>query len=122
MTASRTISIPSGGVMGYSDLADELFGVSGDVGTVVLDALGNSLIGATGREFAIFRDDQGEVNGTAGQLIAGQNAGDRLEVGRDYFFIGLRQAGSGSQIERSHFAVFNPAAVPRDVTVDLYDG
>jgi hypothetical protein len=121
VTASETISIPAGDTVGYTDLGAELFGVSGDVGTVVLTATNGTMIGATGREFAIFRDG-GDIVGTAGQLIAGQTDEDRLNPGTTYHFIGLRQKGGGSGRERSHFAVFNPATTDANVTVRLYDG
>jgi hypothetical protein len=122
VAASETLNIPAGDTWGYSDLADELFGVSGDVGTVVFTATNEARIGATGREFAIFRDAGGEVIGTAGQLMAGLADEDRLDSGRTHHFIGLRQAGSGSAVERSHLAVYNPTANDATITVRLFDG
>jgi hypothetical protein len=122
VTATEMLNIPAGDTLGFTDLGGDLFGVYGDVGTVVLTATNEARIGATGREFAIFRDDQEEIVGTAGQLIAGQTDDDRLDPGRTYHFIGLRQAGSGSMVERSHFAVYNPTDHDANVQVRLYDG
>jgi hypothetical protein len=119
---TRDLTIAAGDTVGYTDLGADLFGVSGDVGTVVLTTTNGTEIGATGREFAIFRDAQNRVVGTAGQLIAGQTDGDRLDAGRVHHFIGLRQERGGSAVERSHFAVFNPATTDARVTVRLYDG
>lgn len=121
VTARRTVTIPAGDTKGYSDLAAELFGVIGDVGTVVLTAVNGTPISATGREFAVFRDG-GQVVGTAGQLIAGLTDEDRLVPGTTYHFIGLRQKGSSTGVERSHVAIFNPATTDARVTVRLYDG
>jgi hypothetical protein len=119
---TQNLSIPAGETLGFADLGADLFGVSGDVGTVVLTTTNGTEIGATGREFAIFRGDHGDVVGTAGQLIAGQTQDDRLDVGQTYHFIGLRQGGGGGAIERSHFAVFNSAATDVQVVVRLFDG
>lgn len=121
VTATNNLTIGAGETVGYSDLGADLFGVSGDVGTVVLTATNGTEIGATGREFAIFRE-QGEIVGTAGQLIAGETDGARLGPGTTYHFIGLRQASGGGGTERSHFAVYNPATTDSEVTVRLYDG
>jgi len=119
---SQNLSIPAGETLGYSDLGADLFGVSGDVGTVVLTTTNGTGIGATGREFAIFRGHQGDVVGTAGQLIAGQTDDDRLDAGTTHYFIGLRQDSGGGGVERSHIAVFNPATTDAQVVVRLYDG
>lgn len=119
---SEDLTIAAGDTVGFADLGRDLFGVSGDVGTVVLSTTNNTLIGATGREFAIFRDNQGEVIGTAGQLIAGQTSSDRLAAGAIYHFPGLRQERGGSGTERSHFAVYNPGWGDALVTVRLFDG
>lgn len=122
VTASETLTIPAGDTLGFTDLAGDLFGVFGDVGTVMLTATNDAQIGATGREFAIFRDPEGEIVGTAGQLIAGQTDDDLLLPGRVYHFIGLRQAQVGELIERSHFAACNGNPEPAEITIRLYDG
>jgi hypothetical protein len=121
-TETRIIELAAGDTVGYTDLGADLFGVSGDVGTVILSPTNGTLIGATGREFAIFRDTGGAVVGTAGQLIAGQTDGDRLDPGTTYHFISLRQTAGGGAVERSHFAVYNPSTTDAEVTVRLYDG
>jgi hypothetical protein len=121
-SVTRNLTIAAGDTVGYTDLGADLFGVSGDVGTVVLSTTNGTRIGATGREFAIFRDSHGEVIGTAGQLIAGQVDGDRLTAGSTAHFIGLRQQRGGGAKERSHFAVFNTGFGDAEVTVRLYDG
>ena len=122
VTASEMLFIPAGDTVGFTDFAGDLFGVFGDVGTVILTATNDAQIGATGREFAIFRDPQGEIIGTAGQLIAGQTDSDLLEPGRVYHFIGLRQADIGDLVERSHIAVCNANPEEAKITVRLYDG
>ena len=119
---TEDLSIAAGDTVGFADLGRDLFGVSGDVGTVVLSTTNGTLLGATGREFAIFRDNRGEVVGTAGQLIAGQTNGDRLAADTTYHFLGLRQEQDGSGSERSHFAVYNPGLGDALVTVRLFDG
>jgi len=121
VSATATMTIAAGDSVGYEDLGADLFGVSGDVGTVVLTATNGTVIGATGREFAVLRDG-GQIVGTAGQLISGLTDEDRLGPGATYHFIGLRQQGGASGVERSHFAVFNPATTDGQVTVRLYDG
>jgi len=122
VTASESLSIPAGDTLGFTDLVGDLFGIFGDVGTVLLTTTNDAQIGATGREFAIFRDTQGEIVGTAGQLMAGQTDNDLLEPGRVYHFIGLRQANVGPLVERSHIAVCNANPEEAEITVRLYDG
>jgi hypothetical protein len=122
VSVTENLTIAAGDTLGFTDLGADLFGVSGDVGTVELTATNGTQIGATGREFAIFRDTGGAVVGTAGQLIAGQTDSDRLDPGMTYHFIGLRQTAGGGAVERSHFAVYNPATTDAEVTVRLYDG
>jgi hypothetical protein len=122
VSASETLTISAGDTTGYSDLGAELFGVAGDVGTVLLTAVNGTEIGATGREFAVFRNAQNQVVGTAGQLMAGLIPSDRLNAGSTYHCIGLRQQPGTTTGERSHFAVFNPATTDAQITVRLYDG
>jgi len=122
IAASETVMLAAGGTVGFTDLGADLFGISGDVGTVELSTTNGTKIGATGREFAIFRGPGGGIIGTAGQLMGGLTNVDRLTAGRTYHFIGLRQTKGGGPIERSHFAVFNPATTDALVTIRLYDG
>jgi hypothetical protein len=122
VAASATLTIAPGDTEGFTDLAGDLFGVTGHVGTVVLQSLNGARISATGREFAIFRDGAGERIGTAGQLISGATPQDSLTPDRAWHFLGLRQAGSGDAKNRSHLAVFNPNADDAQITVSLFDG
>jgi hypothetical protein len=122
IATSTRLTIAAGETEGYSDLAGEMFGVYGDVGTVVLQSLNAAKISATGREFAILRDESGNRTGTAGQLISGATVEDCLTPGRGWHFIGLRQADIDFGDERSHLAVFNPNPEDVSVTVSLFNG
>lgn len=121
IAVTRRLTIAAGESEGYTDLVGELFGVYGDVGTVVLRSLNDAKISATGREFAILRDESGGRTGTAGQLIPGATDEDCLTPGRSWHFIGLRQAAASTGDERSHIAVFNPNAEEVDVAVSLFN-
>jgi hypothetical protein len=122
VTATRSLTLTAGDTMGSTDLVGSLFGVFGAVGTVVLTTTNGTRIGATGREFAVFRDERGEVTGTAGQLIAGQTDLDRLQPGWVYHCIGLKQQRTAQTVERSHVAAFNPGSLPAEITIRLVDG
>ena len=72
-------------------------------------AQNGTLISATGREFAVFRNAQGEVVGTAGQLIPGMLPGRRPPGRRAPTTCSAcaRSTTRGAR-ERSHLAAFNP--------------
>jgi hypothetical protein len=122
VAATETISIAAGDTVGYSDLVDELFGITGQVGTVVLTAADGAEITATGREAAVFRDSDEEVTGTAGQLIPGMSDDQLLQPGVTYQLLGLRQKETVRGPERTHVAIFNPGNRFVWVTMRMYDG
>lgn len=117
---SRELTLPAGTATGYGDFMDEVFGIRGDVGTVVLNVISGGPIAATGREYAIYRSGGGAIEGTAGQRIPGLLDVDLLKPGRVWHFVGLRQRQTSEGTERSHLAVFNPGADDVEVTVGLY--
>lgn len=119
--ASTTLTIPAGVTLGFEDMVGDLFGLQG-VGTVRLTTENGTRIGAVGREFAIYRNSQGEIVGTAGQLIPGMLASELLAAGTRYNLLGLREAESQGARERSHIAAFNPGSSPVTLTVELVDG
>lgn len=119
--ASTTLTIPGGGTVGFQDMVGDLFGLQG-VGTVRLTTQNGTRIGATGREFAIYRDGQGQINGTAGQLIPAMVPDELLQAGTTYHLLGLRDAEIQGGRERSHIAAFNPGSSPVTLTVKLVDG
>jgi hypothetical protein len=118
---SATFTIPAGRTMGYEDMVGDLFGIQG-VGTLRLTSLNGTLLAATGREFAIYRNLQGEVIGTAGQDIPGMLPGERIQAGATYHLLGLREVNDQGGRERSHIAAFNPGSATVTLTVELYDG
>jgi hypothetical protein len=118
--SSQMLALPGGKATGYADFVDEVFGIQGDVGTVVLTVVSGGPIAATGREYAIFRDNGGAINGTAGQRISGLTDEDRLTPGTIWHFIGLRQLTTSEGAERSHLAIFNPGDVDVEATVSLF--
>jgi len=120
--AQEVFSVEPGRTVGFGDVIDDLFGIQGVVGTLVLTPSNQTSISATAREFAVFRDQGGEVTGTAGQLIAGLDDGDLLYAGRTWHFIGLRQRAGAAGIERSHIALYNPSDEPITATLALFDG
>ena len=77
---------------------------------------------ASGREYSILSDADGEVQGTTGQLIPGMPSADTLQADRTYHLLGLRQRTIGDDLERSHVAAFNPGASGLTVRLDHYDG
>jgi hypothetical protein len=122
VASSETITIAAGDTVGYKDLADDLFGITGQVGTVVLTAADGAEITATGREAAVFRDPDEEVTGTAGQLIPGMSDDELLQPGITYHLLGLRQKETVRGPERTHVAIFNPGNRFVWVTMRMYDG
>ena len=112
--------LPAGKATGYADFVDEVFGIQGDVGTVVLTVVSGGPIAATGREYAIFRDNGGAITGTAGQRISGLTDEDRLTPGTIWHFIGLRQRTTSEGAERSHLAIFNPGDEDVEATISLF--
>jgi hypothetical protein len=77
---------------------------------------------ATGREYAVLRDSDGNVVGTAGQLIAGLTDADLLQPDRTYHLLGLSQRQLDAGLVRCHVAAFNPGDEEARITLDLYDG
>jgi hypothetical protein len=122
VTAEQTLAIASGTSVGFHDLVGDLFGIRGDVGSVVVRSLNDARISATGREFAIYRDPSGAIVGTAGQLIAGVTDRDLLTPIQTWHVIGLKQAGTAPLAERSHLAAFNPSDRNARITVSLFNG
>jgi len=118
---TTTLDLAPGETRGFPDVVGELFDASG-VGAVVMTSENQARFFATGREYAVFRDDQGRVTGTAGQLVPGFRDEDMLQPGRTYHLLGLRERRVGSALERSNLLLFNPETQPRIVTVRLFDG
>lgn len=117
VAASATLSVPGGGVLGFSDFAREVLGVVGDVGTLRFTTDGDG-IAVTGREYSVETDSGGTVTGTAGQLMRGLTEDDMLEPGLVCHGLGLREGGG----DRSHLAFFNPGTSTVTVEVSLYNG
>ena len=117
---SMTLTLPPGSATGYADFMDDIFGIQGDVGTVVLNVISGGPIAATGREYAIFRGGGGAIDGTAGQRIPGLLDEDLLTPGLIWHFIGVRQRQTSEGTERSHIAIFNPGDDDVDVTISLF--
>jgi hypothetical protein len=117
VAASGVLSVPAGGVLGYSDFASDVLGVVGAVGTLRFMTDGEG-IAVTGRVYSVEVDGSGAVVGTAGQLMRGLTEEDLLEPGLICHGLGLREGGS----ERSHLAFFNPATSGATVEVSLYNG
>ena len=115
--ASSSFTIPAGGIVGYDDVVGDLLGLSNTVGTLVLRTTNDTMISAVGREFAVYRDGQGHVNGTAGQLMPGLTADDLLQPGSTYEFLGVMQHQDQIGIHRTHASLFNPG--DQDVTATL---
>jgi len=121
VAAATTFTVPGGGTLGFEDIIGELFAMQG-VGSLVLTTQNDTLISAVGREFALFRDGQGEVVGTAGQLIPGMLPAELLVPGAKYQLLGLREVESQNGLERSHIAAFNPGSTTVTLNVEVYDG
>jgi hypothetical protein len=123
VTGSQILTIRPGEALGYGDFVGEVFGILSTVGTVVLNSLNGALISATGREFAIQRDQSGEqIIGTAGTQLPGLNDADLLAPGGIWHVFGMRQMMAGAERERSHLAVFNPGLEGARITVSLFNG
>ena len=120
VSASTSVSIPAGGTVGYGEIVGEIFGLSDVVGTVVVTGPPGSRLSATGREFSISRGADGEILGTAGQLMEGLRDEDLLQPDRSWHFLGLRQTRGETGIERSHLAIFNPQSRQARIDVDLF--
>jgi len=105
---STSITVPGNGVLGWDDAVGNLVGRTGVVGSLVLEVAGNrpGAISAIGREFAIFSAN-GQITGTAGQLLPGLAPADRLMPGETFHFIGLRDRQTPQGRERSHLGVLN---------------
>ena len=122
VASTATFGIPAYGTVGFDDLVGDIFGLVNKVGTVVLTPQTSTPIGGTAREFAVFRNGQGQVVGTAGQRMAGLTDGRRLQPWGTYHFLGLRQTGTATGSERTHLAAFNPGSADATLTAMLYDG
>jgi hypothetical protein len=122
VAAAAAVSIPAGETVGYTDITTDLFGVSNQLGTVVLTAGESDQIYATGREAAIFRNALGDIAGTAGQLIRGLSDDDLLIPGVTYHLLGLSHKQTVRGLERSHVAAFNPGDTDVEITMRMYDG
>jgi hypothetical protein len=118
---TATFTIPAGDTVGFDDMVGDLFGLQG-VGTVRLTTTNSTRISASGREFAIFRNGQGVVNGTAGQAIPGLLPADLVDPGVVYHLLGLREVSNAAGRERSHLAAFNPGTAPVTLAVEVIDG
>jgi len=121
IAASSSFSIPARGIMGYDDVVGDLLGLSNTVGTLVLHTTNDTMISAIGREFAVYRDGQGHVNGTAGQLMPGLTADDLLQPGSTYEFLGVVQHQEQDGLRRTHVALFNPGDATVHATLGLLD-
>jgi len=115
------VVLPAGATEGYGDFVHHLF-TRADVGTVVLTTQDGGRIMATGREYSIARNSQGEIVATAGQLMPGMTDADALRPGRVYHLLGLRQRQTSAGAERSHVAAFNPGAQDAKIDLGLVDG
>lgn len=118
---SATRTLAPGETLGFVDIVGEIFGLSG-VGAVVLSSEGGREFFATGRELAVFRDGQGRVTGTAGQLVPALKDDEMLVPGLTYHLLGLRERTISGALERSNLMVFNPGSQPRTVRLALFDG
>jgi hypothetical protein len=120
---AATLSIAAGDAIGFGDFVGDVFGIQDTVGTVVLRSSNGARISASGREFAILRDQEsGQVVGTAGTQLPGLTAADLVTPGSKWHVLGLRQQMRGGEKERSHLAIFNPGSENAQVTVTLVNG
>ncbi len=102
--ATVSFTLAPGRTVGWDDVVGELIARNGEVGTLVFTTTNGTRISAIAREFAVFRDAQNRVTGTAGQLMPGLTEDDLLQPGRTWHFLGLVDGGG----ERSHLAAYNP--------------
>lgn len=121
ITATESLDLPAGDTVGFKDIVGDLFGMS-DVGTVVIRSLNSTELMATGREFSLLYDDQGDLVGTAGQLIPGMTDDELTLPGTTYNILGLQQYETEVGRERSHIAAFNPGDDDVEIGLTLYDG
>lgn len=119
VAATTEFEFIAGQTAGYANIVRDLFGLEDVVGTITLETNANALV-ASGREFAVQRDDQGEIIGTSGQLIRGLTTADLLWPERSYHLIGLRQ-DEDPKGHRTNIAAFNPASAEATVTLELFD-
>jgi hypothetical protein len=119
VTAAAEFELGSGETRGMQNIVRDLFGLEDAVGTITLETNAAALV-ASGREFAIHRDDRGEIIGTSGQLIRGLTTEDLLWPEKSYSLIGLTQdVGAGNR--RTNLAAFNPAGADVNLTLELFD-
>jgi hypothetical protein len=118
---TASLNIGAGNALGYADFVSEVFGIRNAVGTVILESSNGTEISATAREYAILRDQEGYVVGTAGTGLPGLTESQMLRPGFTRHILGLRQEMRGIVKERSHLAIFNPGANPATVTVSLFN-
>ena len=121
VVASTLVELEAGETFGSWDLVGDLFGLWGKVGTVRFDGGEGASLYATGREFAIHRDEAGDVVGTAGQLLPGLGTDDRVSPGRTWHLLGLRHAQDEAGLERTNLAAFNPGTEVAHVALALVD-
>ncbi len=117
--AETTFDLGAGESRSFPDIANDLFGIEGVVGTITLENNARGLV-ASGREYAIHRNDEGEIEGTSGQLIRGLGTDDLLWPGEIYHILGLRQ-GEDPRGRRVNLAAFNPANAEVRLTLVLID-
>jgi hypothetical protein len=123
VTRSQILTLRPGEALGYGDFVGEVFGISSTVGSVVLNSLNGGLISATGREFAIQRDQSGQqIIGTAGTQLPGLDDSDLLAPGGIWHVFGMRQMMAAGERVRSHLAVFNPGLESARITISLFNG
>ncbi len=118
---STVMTLAGGATEGYGDIIYHLFTRS-DVGALVLTVEGGGRIMATGREYSIERNPEGEIVATAGQLMPGMTDRDLIRPNRVYHLLGLRQRQTTDGTERSHFAAFNPGEQAVEIEIALFDG
>jgi len=121
VAATATVNLGPGETRGFADIVGDLFGLTG-VGTVVLTSENDTEFFATGREYAVFRDSQGHVTGTAGQLVPGLGDDELLIPGVTYHLLGLRERTISGALERSNLLIFNPGEEEQMLTIRLVDG
>ena len=119
VAATTEFELESGETRGWPNIVRDLFGLEGVVGTITLETNANALV-ASGREFAIERNDQGEIIGTSGQLIRGLGTVDLLWPKETNHLIGLKQ-DEDPKDQRTNIAAFNPASAEATVTLELFD-
>ncbi len=119
VAAETEFDLEAGETRGFPNIVRDLFGLEGVVGMITLETNANALV-ASGREFAIHRDDLGEIIGTSGQLIRGLITADLLWPGERNHLIGLRQ-DELPKGHRANVAAFNPAGAEVTITLELFD-